>query len=93
MNHSAEPKLWSTESYEMTKVYELNPENPNHMSIDFIVIFNRIYELMDSYELSKLWSPNSWTKSKNLRLIFDRSYEVKETVNFVFMNDYCANDH
>ena len=28
---------------------------------------------------------NLWTKSKNLRLICDRSYEVKETVNFVFI--------
>ena len=36
---------------------------------------------------------NLWTKSKNLRLICDRSYEVKETVNFVFVNDYCADDH
>ena len=34
-----------------------------------------------------------WTKSKNLRLICDRSYEVKETVNFVFMNDCCVDDH
>ena len=23
----------------------------------------------------------------------DRSYEVKGTVNFVFVNDYCADDH
>ena len=36
---------------------------------------------------------NLWTKSKNLRLICDRSYEVIETVNFVFVNDYCADDH
>ena len=36
---------------------------------------------------------NLWTKSKNLRLICDRSYEVKETLNFVFMNDYCVDDH
>ena len=36
---------------------------------------------------------NLWTKSKNLRLICDRSYEVKETVNFVFMNDCCVDDH
>ena len=36
---------------------------------------------------------NLWTKSKNLRLICDRSYEVKETVNFVFVNVYCADDH
>ena len=36
---------------------------------------------------------NLWTKSKNIRLICDRSYEVKETVNFVFVNDYCADDH
>ena len=27
---------------------------------------------------------NLWTKSKNLSLICDRSYEVKETVNFFY---------
>ena len=32
-------------------------------------------------------------QKKNLRLICDRSYEVKETVNFVFVNDYCVDDH
>ena len=36
---------------------------------------------------------NLWTKGKNLRLMCDRNYGVKETVNFVFMNDYCADDH
>ena len=89
--YSAEPKLWSTEVMKWPKLWTKSWKPKPH-SIDFIVIFNRTYELIEvmnyrSYEL------NLWTKSKNLRLICDRSYEVKETVNFVFVNDYCADDH
>ena len=44
-------------------------------------IFNRSYELIEvmnyrSYEV------NLWTKSTNLKLLCDRSYEVKETLDF-----------
>ena len=90
-NYSAEPKLWSTEVMKWPKLWTKSWKPKPH-SIDFIVIFNQSYELIEvmnyrSYEV------NLWTKSKNLRLICNRSYEVKETVNFVFVNDYCGDDN
>ena len=91
LSYSAEPKLWSTEVMKWPKLWTKSWKPKPH-SIGIIVIFNRSYELIEvmnyrSYEV------NLWTKSKNLRLICDRSYEVKETVNFVFMKDCCVDDH